>query len=210
MPYSEKDLSAVFTECWPSDLAVPENITSKDFSRVVMMGHATDQTAIVDQNIAALPKGISQTLQQEAANIRSLLTRLPAPEIKVAQNWSGNIESVSVQQVSAHPPSAQLQTFIDKEFRVPVHHPQEVDAWVADGEFIKSLSKGIDLKIDNSHLSYSRWLTDKGSQFIAQAKDSWLGQTGSIAIETAAIRTTIHYGGQQSHESAGVESLSDS
>lgn len=178
LPYSEKDLSAVFTECWPSDLVVSEDISPKDFARVVMMGHATDQSTIVNQNIDALPKGIRETLQQDAATIRSLLTRLPTPEIKVAQNWSGNIEAVSVQLASAHPPSAQLQNYIDTEFRVPVHHPQEVNTLVADGEFIKLLDKGINLKIDNSHLNYGRWLTDMGSQFIAQAKNSWMGQTG--------------------------------
>ncbi|CAJ0996815.1 hypothetical protein SODG_002066 [Sodalis praecaptivus] len=178
LPYNEQELSTVFTECWPSDLAVPVDISTKNFARVVMMGHATGQSAIVNQNIDALPKDIRQTLHQEAATIRTLLTRLPTPEIKVAQNWSGDIEVVSVQHTSAHPPSAQMQTFIDTQFRVPVHHPQEVNALVADGEFIKSLDKGINLKIDNSHLSYGRWLSDMGSQFIAQAKNSWMGQTG--------------------------------
>jgi len=178
LPYSEKDLSAVFTEWWPDNLAVAEDISPKDFARVVLMGHATEQSAIVNQNINALPKGIRETLQQDAASIGSFLTRLPTPKIKVAQNWSGNIEAVSVQLASAHPPSAQLQNYIDTEFRVPVHHPQEVNTLVVDSEFIKSLDKGINLKIDNTYLNYYTRLINMGSQFLAQAKTSWMGETG--------------------------------
>lgn len=176
LPYSEKELTAVFTECWPSDLAVNENITRKDFVKIVMMAHATEQAGILDKNIAGLPAGARESLQQQTNEIRAFLAKMPACDIKVAQNWTGGIESVSAQHAREHQPSPQLLDFMSNKFHAPVHHPGELAAYFADGAFIKAFKQGIDLKVDNGQQSYSRWIADMGSQLVSQAKNLWGGQ----------------------------------
>ncbi|WP_413737163.1 hypothetical protein ACL2XP_03395 [Sodalis sp. RH21] len=178
LPLSEKELSTVYTECWPSDLAVTENITPKDFARIVMMAHATDQNVILDMNVAKLPAGVREPLRQQCKNIRTFISRLPAPEIKVAQNWSGGIESISANHAINHPPSSKLVDFMHADFRVPVHHPAEIASYFADGAFINAFKAGIDLKVDNAHQSYGRWILGMGNQVISHANNIFGSQHG--------------------------------
>ncbi|PIJ52033.1 hypothetical protein BL250_02120 [Erwinia sp. OLTSP20] len=178
IPYAEQMASTAFEKSSVSDLAVPEDISCKDFARVVVMGHTTNQNAIVNQNIDLLPQGIRQALHQEAEKVRALLTRLPGQEIKVEQTWSGGINAVSVEQSGSFPAPAELQSFINTQLQAPAHHPETSGTVVADGEFIESLKKGIDLKIDNSHLSYGQRLFDMGNQFITLYTRSWGEGTG--------------------------------
>lgn len=171
LPLSEKELSTVFTECWPSDLAVTKDMLIKDFARVVMMAHATDQDIILDKNISALPPVIGESFQRQCKDIRAFLSRMPTPEVKVAQNWSGGIESVSVNHSKDQPPSPNLVDYMGNKFRASVHHPQAVGTHFADGAFVEVFKAGIDLKVDNSHQSYVSWAATMGTQYISQAKN---------------------------------------
>lgn len=176
LPHSEKELVNVFTECWPSDLTVNENITPKDFARLVLMAHTSDQTCILEKNIDELPAKEQESLQHQFKEISTFLARMPEPTIKVAQNWTGGIESVSAQHSKEHAASPKLENFMHNQFRAPVHHPEEIASYFADGAFIEAFKKGIDLKVNSSQQGYGRWIAGMGSQIISQAKDMWGGQ----------------------------------
>ncbi|MGG7667086.1 hypothetical protein ACQ4OC_00145 [Yersinia sp. J1] len=171
LPLSEKELSSVFSECWPSDLAVTKDMTSKNFASIVMMAHATKQESILDEKIAELPDGIRQSFQQQCKEIRIFLSRIPDAQIKLAQNWSGGTESISVNHSKEHSPPAKLVDFMDNQFRAPVHHPEEVASYFADGAFIDAFKAGIDLKVDNRHQSYGRWAMGMGNQLFSQLQN---------------------------------------
>ncbi|MEA9391150.1 hypothetical protein SJI19_11460 [Acerihabitans sp. TG2] len=176
LPLSEKELSSVYTECWPSDLNVAQTTSRKDFIKLVMMAHATDQQHILDNNIALLSKETGESFQRQHQEIKEFLSKIPEPEIKIAQNWSGDIEAISAYHHKDHDPSARLEAFMASSFRTPVHHPDDVASYFADGAFIKVLRSGIDLNIDNSHQSYARWVSGFGNQLVSQAKQMWTGQ----------------------------------
>lgn len=188
IPRREQKLSTVITECWPSDLAVTGDIANKDFARIVLMAHETGQQNILDDYIACLPEGVRDLLQQQCATIRDLLAKIPEPEVNVVQNWSGGIESVSVNHDIEHSPTPKLADYINNRFRTPVHHPEEIAAYFADGAFINAFRQGIDLKVDNSHQSYARWAAELGSQVISQAKNVWGNQKGITSAQQRQLK----------------------
>ncbi|HEY0211746.1 hypothetical protein [Acerihabitans sp.] len=171
MPYSETNLSKVFPECWPSDISVAKDMSNKDFAAVVIKAYATGYGSVLDKEIAALPAGPRASFQQQCQNIRKFLSRFSAQDISVAQDWLGGLVSVSVNYAKTYAPSPMLVDFVTNRFRAPVHHPQEIDAYFADGAFVNALRTGIDLKVDNSQQSYVRWAAEMGNQFISQAKN---------------------------------------
>ncbi|WP_063657854.1 hypothetical protein [Candidatus Arsenophonus triatominarum] len=184
LPYREQKLSSVFNnECWPMNLEIKEDISHKHFAKIIMMAYASNQGCVVDKNIDALPSGIRQILQEEKKSIRDFLSRVTGSEIKVAQNWHGDIESISIEKSIFYNSFSQLQMFIDNEFLIQDHNHEEVAHLFTDGEFIKSPTAGINLRINNNHLSYVRWITDMGNQFVAQAQNSWSGQTDQIKLK---------------------------
>ncbi len=181
LPLSEKELSSVFTECWPSDLTVSDATSSKEFIKLAMMAHATDQHHVLDNSIALLSKSSEKrgnAFQRQYAEIKNFLAKMPTSEIKVTQNWSGEIEAISTHHVKEHNPSSRLEDFMASAFRVSVHHPEAVNAYFTDSAFIEAFKSGIDLNIDNSHQSYSRWVSGFGNQLLSQAKQICGGQPG--------------------------------
>ncbi|WP_213990236.1 hypothetical protein [Sodalis sp. dw_96] len=168
----------LFTECWPSDLAVAENITAKNFANIVIAAKATNQENILDTHLAALPDGVRTALQQQCNALRGFLARLPAAEIKVAQNWSGGLEFIILDQTSRHPPSADLIKY-GEELKVPVHMPAEHEGTMFDESFLNAFKSGIDFNIDDSQQGYTQWIRDFGARTIYTAK-SHLGYQGEF------------------------------
>jgi len=183
LPLSEKELSSVYTECWPSDLMVSNTTSSKDFIKLVLMAHATDQHHILEASIASLPQDAGIAFRRQHIELTEFLTQIPAAEIKLTQNWSGDIEAISTNHHKEHPPSSRLEEFMATRFRASVHHPQMADAYFADEAFIEIFKSGIDLSIDHTPQGYGRWLGDFGAQFLPQAKQLWGGQSEFTAAQ---------------------------
>ncbi|QWA10599.1 hypothetical protein GTU79_25965 [Sodalis ligni] len=159
----------LFTECWPSDLAVAETITAKNFANIVIAAKATKQENILDANLAALPDGVRTSLQQQCKELRGFLARLPSAEIKVAQNWSGGLEFIILDHSSLHSPSVDLMKYCEG-LKVPVHMPAEHEGTMFDGTFLDSFKSGIDLNINDNQQDYSLWIRDLGARTLYSAK----------------------------------------
>jgi len=170
----------IFNDYWPSSLAVTENITAKEFANRVIAANVSDQENILDANLAALPDSVRTTLQQQCAELRNFLAQLPTAEIKVAQNWSGGMEFVTLDHATQHPPSAALMKYCEQELKIPVHLPAEYEGTMVDGAFLDSLKSGIDLRLDDSRQDYTRWAKDLGNRTLYTAQ-SYLGYQDELS-----------------------------